>query len=169
MNNEKYCWQQLLLHWLSAVVILWALASGFAVSLLDVDLATFEQVAQLNAIVGTLFIPVFLLRCYFRIVGPAPRDANGEGWRSVVAHFTHLGLYGLTAVVLLSGILMMHRGIDLGLFILEPLLKDHFWLHLWFDVHVFSCALLAALVMLHVAAVIKHELSGRRILQRMWL
>lgn len=168
MNNEKYCWQQSLLHWLSAVVILWALASGFYVSLLEVSLATFERVALVNSVLGTVFIPVFLLRCYFRVVGPSPRHVNDEGWKALAAHFTHLGLYGLTAVVLLSGILMMNRGIDLGVFILEPMLKDHFWLDLWFDVHVFSCAALAALVMLHVAAVIRHELAGRPILRRMW-
>ena len=70
--------------------------------------------------------------------------------------------------VLLSGILMMDRGIDLGGFTLPAMLSDDFWLSLWFDVHVFSCALLAGLVLLHVVAVIKHELLGRRILQRMW-
>ncbi|MFB4392692.1 MULTISPECIES: cytochrome b [unclassified Pseudomonas] len=168
MINEKFNWQQMLLHWLSAVVIIWALVSGFAVSLLDVAPATFEQITQVNSIVGTVFVPVFLLRCYLRAVRPLPKDADAEGWQAVAAHFTHLGLYSLTAVVLLSGILMMERDIDLALFALEPLLKDHFWLDFWFDMHVFSCALLAALVMLHVAAVIKHELSGRAVLRRMW-
>ncbi|MFJ4351556.1 cytochrome b [Pseudomonas sp. NPDC089428] len=168
MNNEKYCWQQLLLHWLSAVIIIWALASGFAVSMLNVSPVTFERVTQVNSVVGTLFIPVFLLRCYFRVALPLPKNVNDEGWRAFVAHFTHLSLYGLTAVVLLSGILMMDRGIDLGVFTLQSMLCDPFWLGLWFDVHVLSCALLAALVVLHMAAVIKHEWWGRRIVRRMW-
>lgn len=168
MNIEKYCWQQVMLHWFSALVIIWALGSGFTVSLLDVEPSTFERVAQVNSVVGTLFIPVFLLRCYFRIAVRLPQDVNGEGLAALVAHFTHLSLYGLTAVVLLSGILMMDRGIDLGGFTLPAMLSDDFWLSLWFDVHVFSCALLAGLVLLHVVAVIKHELLGRRILQRMW-
>lgn len=169
MNKEKYCWQLALLHWLSALVIIWTLVSGFSVSMLNVDPGTFERVALVNSVVGTLFIPVFVLRCYFRVTAPLPKDVNDEGWKALAAHFSHLSLYGLTAVVLLSGILMMERGIYLGVFTLEPMLKDRFWLGLWFDVHVFGCALLAALVMLHVAAVTKHELSGRRILRRMWL
>lgn len=168
MNNEKYCWQQVLLHWLSAVVIIWALVSGFTVSLLDVEPSTFAQVALINTTVGTLFIPVFILRCYLRVVTPPPGEFNGEGWKALAALFTHLSLYGLTAVVLLTGILMMDRDIDLGVFTLVPMLEDHFWLGFWFDVHVFSCALLAALVALHVAAVIKHEVLGLRVLRRMW-
>lgn len=168
MNNEKYCWRQSLLHWISAVIIIWALASGFAVSMLNVSPVNFERVTQVNSVVGTLFIPLFILRCYFRVVLPLPKDVNDAGWQALAAHFTHLSLYGLTAVVLLSGILMMDRGIDLGVFTLQAMLTDQFWRGLWFDVHVVSCALLAALVMLHVAAVVKHEWWGRRIVRRMW-
>lgn len=167
MTKEKYCWQQALLHWLSAIVILWALASGFAVSMLDLDPLIIERLVRFNTTLSVLFIPVFILRCYVRAVAPAPSDINGEGWKALLAHFKHLGMYTLTALVLLSGILMMDRDIDMWLFMLEPMLADHFWRDLWFEVHGSSSVLLAALVLVHLVAVLRHELLGRRILRRM--
>ncbi|WP_338326830.1 cytochrome b/b6 domain-containing protein [Yersinia ruckeri] len=36
-------------------------------------------------------------------------------------------------------------------------------------VHVFSCATLGTLIVLHIAAVVKHELCGKKVLRRMSL
>ena len=61
MQIQKYCWQQILLHWVSAMVIIWALISSFYVAHVNVTPATLEQVAFINVAMTSLFIPLMLL------------------------------------------------------------------------------------------------------------
>jgi len=35
--KDKYTWQQVILHWLSAAIIIWTTLSGFYVALFDVS------------------------------------------------------------------------------------------------------------------------------------
>ena len=35
--KKKYSWQQVILHWISALIIIWATISGFYVGLFDVS------------------------------------------------------------------------------------------------------------------------------------
>lgn len=168
MQPLTYCWQQILLHWVSALVIGWALVSGFYVSVFDVEPATAHLVGFVNVGLTTLFIPVFLLRWLMRHLKARPRALNEHALARQMAHVVHAGLYWLTAVVLLSGVLMMDRAIDVfGWFTIEPWLTDPFWLRAWFTLHITANALLALAVALHVGAVALHELAGRRVLRRM--
>ncbi|WHL29004.1 hypothetical protein QJS63_06505 [Pseudomonas juntendi] len=66
MQARKYAWQQILLHWVSALVIIWVLLSGFYVAHLNVTPTTFHLVAFVNVAMTTLFIPIFLLRWLLR-------------------------------------------------------------------------------------------------------
>ena len=54
------------LHWVSAAVILWALATGFSVSLLNLPLALKSGISFINVSLTFIFIPVFILRCIVR-------------------------------------------------------------------------------------------------------
>ncbi|MFK3817543.1 cytochrome b [Pseudomonas sp. NPDC089407] len=168
MQAHKYCWQQILLHWISALVIIWVLISGFSVAYLNVAPCTYHRVAFINVALTTLFIPVFLLRWLLRLTQPKPRSLHGDSKGQRIAHVVHEGLYWTTLVVLLSGVLMMERAIDVfGWFSIAPLLSDPFWHSVWFKAHIASCLLLAVGVSMHIAAVVLHELSGRRVLRRM--
>ncbi|MFI7835125.1 cytochrome b [Pseudomonas asiatica] len=168
MQAQKYCWQQILLHWISATVIIWVLISGFYVAYLDVSPGTRHFVAFVNVAMTTLFIPVFMLRWLLRLTRPKPRSPHDHLKHQRIAHVAHEGLYWTTAIVLLSGVLMMDRVIDVfGWFSIAPMLSDPFWHSVWFKAHIASCMLLALGVSMHIAAVLLHELSGQRVLRRM--
>lgn len=168
MQSQKYCWQQIILHWISAVVILWVLISGFAVAHLDVGAPTFHLVAFFNVALTTLFIPVFLVRWWLRVIKPVPKSLHDDPRNRRIAHVVHEALYWTIATVLLSGVLMMDRDIEVfGWFAVPPVLSDPFWHRVWFNLHIASCLLLALGVAMHIAAVVLHELCGRRVLRRM--
>lgn len=76
MQARKYAWQQILLHWVSALVIIWVLLSGFYVAHLNVTPTTFHLVAFVNVAMTTLFIPIFLLRWLLRRT-----CSNPAAWR----------------------------------------------------------------------------------------
>jgi cytochrome b561 len=86
-----------------------------------------------------------------------------------VARIVHAVIYVMIFAVLTSGFLMVPNGYSLfGLVeIHTPFQKDQLTDEL-FAVHRTSCALLAGLVLLHVLAVIKHQLIARNgVLRRM--
>lgn len=168
MREHKYCRQQILLHWISALVICWASVTGFYVANFDVGRDTANFVGSLNVSLTTLFIPIFLVRWLVRRLKARPSAVHENPAGQLIAHVVHEGLYWVTAVVLLSGVLMMDRPIDVfGWFALAPLLSDPFWLEAWLKLHIAACAVLALSVLLHVSAVIFHELNGRSVLRRM--
>lgn len=168
MNTESYSWPRVLLHWISAAVILWVLVSGFWVSHMEVERSTFDRVAFINVAVSTLYIPLFVLRWLFRHIHHCPPSLHAD-WRGrLLACAVHVALYWVTALVLVSGVLMMKHEIDVfGWLTIKPLLQQPFWHEVWFDLHLISCVCLAVLLCLHIGAVLLHELAGRRVLRRM--
>jgi cytochrome b561 len=140
------------LHWLSAAVILWALGSGTMVALVDLNTAVTEQIVAFNILLTSLYIPVFLLRVLLRY--------RRGSVHSVPARLVHLGLYGATAVVLFSGVLMLEQ--PLGIAGPSTSIRT-----LATSTHRVSCLVLAVLVCGHIAAVAWHHCRGRNILGRM--
>lgn len=168
MHVEKYRWQQALLHWASAALILWVLVSGFAVAHLEVAPRTFDLISFVNVALSTLYIPVFLLRWLLHLRWSKPQSLHHDRLMRFVAVLVHEGLYWVTGFVLLSGVLMMKRQIDVfGWFSIPPLLSDPGWQGTWFTLHIGACVLLAVLLVMHIGAVLMHELLGRRVLRRM--
>lgn len=168
MVQHTYCWQQILLHWVSAWVIGWTLVSGFYISVFDVEPSTARFVGFVNVGLTTLFIPVFLLRWLVRLLMARPVAVNDNTLARRAAHIVHQGMYWVTAMVLLSGVLMMDREIDVfGWFGIAPLLSDPSWLSAWLTLHVAANVVLALAVVMHVGAVVMHELAGRRVLRQM--
>lgn len=156
------------MHWISALVICWTLVTGFYVASFDVEAATAHFIGFVNVSLTTLFVPIFLTRWLVRLFKARPSAVHEEPFGRLMAHVVHEGLYWITAVVLLSGVLMMDRPIDVfGWFAFAPLLSDPFWLKTWLKLHIVASSLLAVSVLLHVGAVILHEFYGRRVLRRM--
>ncbi|MNJ44116.1 hypothetical protein D3C77_391550 [compost metagenome] len=83
----------------------------------------------------------------------------------LIAHWV---IYLVISIVLITGVLMMDRPITVfDLFFIPQPLNDPYWIGLFFIVHIWSCAVLALLVAVHVAAVFRHEVVGHRVLKRM--
>jgi cytochrome b561 len=166
VNNKPYSAMQIALHWLSAIVIIWALISGSSVALLDVSAATVALVSFINVSLTTLLIPFFLLRLLLALkaAGPLPVTTMER-----LAAWAHRALYGVTLVVLVTGVLMMDRPINVLDWLTIPApLADTVLIGHFNRLHIWSCALLALLVAMHIAAVIKHQWLGRGVLARMW-
>ncbi len=90
---------------------------------------------------------------------------SAQAWAAFAVHKL---IYLTTAVVLASGVLMMKQPTDVfGLFVMPAPLQGGAGIDLFMQVHRLSCILLGLLVFLHVAAVLRHELSGRSVLWRM--
>lgn len=168
MKVIVYSKLQVVLHWVSAVVILWALLSGFYVSMVEVTPLTKCLVGFVNVSLTAMFIPVFVWRIYLAATKPKYRLPVNRTLMERLAHLMHLSIYLMTSLVLLTGILMMDRAINIFDLVLMPApLDDPLWIDRFFTLHVWSCVALLVQVTLHIAAVIKHEICGRRILKKM--
>lgn len=165
MSHNKYTRAQVALHWLSAFIILWSLCTGSYIALFNVSPGMKSIMAALNISMTTLFIPFFLARVFLR-VNHLRKFSAGPG--ELLANFVHNLIYLITGVVLLTGVLMMDRPITVfGVLSLPQLITGPQLLHGFHAAHQESTAMLGGLVLLHLLAVVKHELSGNRILKRM--
>ncbi|HDT4958113.1 TPA: cytochrome b/b6 domain-containing protein [Enterobacter kobei] len=164
----KYSKQQIFLHWLSAAIIIWATASGFYVALFQPPAAVKEWVTFFNVSVTTVFIPFFLWRIVCALTHKKPVETELSTRQAKMAHWGHMMLYANISVVMITGVLMMDRDINVFHLFTLPQPLDHLELIAFFkSIHIFSCVTLALLVTGHILAVIKHSLSGKNILMRM--
>lgn len=169
MTKNYYDPLSRLLHWLMAVVILYATLAGYLMHLvIDSHPRLFQFLSVLNMSMATLITPLFLLRWGWQYLRH-PLPENGADHHNGWVKLAHALLYGLMFTVLLSGFLMLEQGYPL------------FWLYpianpintpeinrFFFDVHRLACLSLATLVMLHVvAALYHHRIKGDRTLYRM--
>lgn len=168
--QTPYSPYQIVLHWLSAIIIIWSTISGFWVSFFEMDPAVKNWVSFFNISLTTLFIPVFAVRIYLAYRQPSDIKAEARTLNDSLALWAHRGLYGLTTVVLLTGVMMMDRPINIfGLVSIPQPLDNPELIDVFFKIHVAACWILALLIGLHIAAVIKHEISGNPVMKRMSL
>lgn len=165
----KYSMLQKVLHGFSALTIIWLLISGFYVGLISENLALKVFVGELNVSVSLLLAPVFLLRLYVsfgRGYGALAGEKSLTPW---LAFFVHTMMYVSVVVVLMSGVLMMDRPIIFfNVVTFSQPFNSMDVTGLFGRIHTPACVLLAALITLHVAAVIKHQLSGQSVIKRMF-
>jgi len=157
------------LHWISALVILWASMSGLYIAFFELDTSIKNRILNFNVSITTVFIPLFCWRIYHRLKHgvPAPHSAMSI-LETKLAHIGHTLLYVLVSLVLVSGVLMMDHDVTVfGVFTIPQLLQQPSHIHFFDTMHLYTCRLLAALVVCHLAALIKHEMMGRHILKRM--
>jgi cytochrome b561 len=169
MMKHKYAWQQILLHWLSAIIIIWASISGFYVALFDTSPQIKNWVVFFNVSLTTVFIPFFILRVWYLFKLGKPQQAQPVTLATHAAEIAHFMLYVNITVVLITGVLMMERDINVfHLFYIPQPISEPSLTQLFNVIHIISCATLSGLVLLHILAVIKHEYCGNRILRKMW-
>jgi cytochrome b561 len=170
MTVSGYCKKRVLLHWISAAVIVWTLISGFYVAGNDVSEKTKHWVAFFNVSLTTVFIPFFFWRfCFFMAHAHCMRVSLLSIEEKLV-WLAHALIYLMVSVVLVTGVLMMDRPIDVfGVIKIAQPLSDPVLVALFVKIHVWACVVLSGLIALHVGAVLVHELCGHRILRRMSL
>jgi cytochrome b561 len=166
--KTKYSPSQVFLHWLSAIVIIWGTISGFFVALFEPALAHKEWVSFVNVSLTTLFIPFFIARLIVMWRHGKPNDHLLNKKEEKLASLGHALLYINISVVLISGVLMMERPINVfnWFSIPQPLTNPGLTQAFNFT-HILSCATLGLLVVGHVLAVLKHQYHGKALLRRM--
>jgi cytochrome b561 len=165
----KYAWQQVILHWISAIIIIWATITGFYVALFDVTPQFKNWVGFFNVSLTAVFIPFFLLRVWYLFQIGKPQKNQPETLATHAAEIAHLLLYINITIVLVTGVLMMERDINVfHLFHIPQPIHNPTLTQLFNVAHIISCTTLMGLVLLHILAVIKHEFCGNRILRNMW-
>lgn len=168
MKSERYTPSQVVLHWISAVIILWVLISGFYVAIFEVSRATKDRVGFVNVSLTTLYIPVFILRIYCSFLYGLSARGPKQSVNEYMALFVHKAIYLTLGVVLVTGVLMMDRPINVfNVLIIKQVLTDAVAIAWFAQVHIQACVVLLVLVCVHVGAAIKHELTGHRVLKNM--
>jgi cytochrome b561 len=168
MTVSGYSRQRVWLHWLSAAVIMWTLVSGFYVASVPVSPWIKQSVAFLNVSLTTVFIPFFVWRLFFFVSHARHLSVKPLSRVDSLVLFAHTLIYLNVSIVLVTGMLMMDRPIDVfGIFEIAQLLSNPELIALFFAIHVWACVALSLLVALHVGAVILHEACGHRVLRRM--
>lgn len=167
MNTPAYSTCQKLLHWVSAVIILWSLLSGFVVAMFTVPASVKAWVGFFNVSLTTLYIPVFVLRVYCSF-GHGLDFSIKRSLQEYMALLVHKAMYLVLAVVLATGVLMMDRPINVfNLFAITPFESDPATIAWYTQVHVLSCVVLLLMLVAHIGAVVLHEKRGKRVMARM--
>lgn len=162
MPNERYTATAIALHWVVAALI----AGAFAIGLIAVELAVSPQKLKLyswHKWIGVSIALLALVRITWRLWHPAPALPSGmRRWEQHVATGTHVLLYMLLLAVPVTGWLMSSAsGFPVVYFGVLPLpdlvAKDKALADTLKLVHYALNKTLLVLVVLHVAAALKHH------------
>ena len=162
----RYTGTAIAMHWLMAVLIFGAFGVGTYMVGLKLS-PTKLQLYSWHKWAGVTIFALLWLRLAWRLAHPAPAlPASVPAWQQRVAHATHVVLYLLMIAVPLSGWLMSSakgfQTVWFGVLPIPDLLnKDEALGDLLKNVHLFLTYSLAALVLAHVSAALKHHLIER--------
>ena len=156
--RQRYDRLSRFLHWSVAIAIIYVLLAGYAMHLVSSE-TVHNFLSVLNMSVATVITVLMTVRFVWRFFRPAV--AHGDHLRSVektAAEFAHEVFYLMIFCVLISGFLMLKHSFALfGLAEFPRLVHEDAVNDFFFIVHRISCIALVAMLVLHIAAVIKHQ------------
>jgi cytochrome b561 len=172
--NLRYTRVAIALHWLMAALIV----SGWTLGLSMVDLpfspTRLKWYSWHKWIGVTVFGLAALRLCWRLLKAPPPLPASVPPWQHTVSKATHVVLYVLMLVTPVIGWLFSSAAgmptVYLGLWRLPDLVvKDEALAGVLQNTHAALAYLLAALIVLHIAAALKHHFIDRdTVLARMF-
>ncbi len=153
------------LHWLSALLVVGLAGLGFWMADLKPS-PTKIEIYNWHKGFGLTVLALTAIRIAWRATHPPPPLLLASRAKRALAHAVHGLLYGLLLAMPLSGWLMNSAaGFPLswfGLFRVPPLIeRNRQAFEFWRDVHATLAIVLVALVLLHVAAALKHHFVDR--------
>lgn len=169
----RYTLVAILLHWLLAL----AIVATFCVGVYMSDLPFSPQRLKLfnwHKWAGVTILALSALRLLWRLTHRPPPDIPMPAWQQRAAHATHNLLYALFfAVPLVGWAYSSSAGFPIVLYGVLPLPSfvpvDKAMAEVYKDWHAYLAFGLAALVLMHVAAALKHQFVDRDgLLARMW-
>jgi cytochrome b561 len=161
IRTDRYSWGAIVLHWAIAALVLVNLVIGlFHESLLD----GIGWVMPVHRSVGIAVLALTLVRLGWRLGHrPPPLPFDMPGWERAAAKATHWGFYILLLVLPISGWMLSSnparpRAMSwFGLFPIPPLPISTAAAKLGHNVHGLLGYAMLALVVLHVAAALRHH------------
>jgi cytochrome b561 len=169
----RYHWLIVLLHWLLAFYIIATLVGGFLIiaPMANADPEK-KRVLLFHMSFGVAIAGAMLLRLVVRLLTAKPAEAStGYAALDRLVPYAHYAFYVLIVLQAATGLTTaLLAGLNRSVFqgTAEPLPAD-FSAYPSFTAHATIALLLAALVVVHVAAVLYHQLLRRdRLLRRMW-
>jgi cytochrome b561 len=172
-SPTRYSAVAIAFHWLLAV----AIVASFSVGLYMHELPISPQRLKLynwHKWAGICILALSALRLLWRLTHRPPADVPMPTWQQRAAHGTHVLLYLLFFAVPLAGwAYSSATGFPIVVFGLIPLPDflpvDKALAEALKPLHAYLAFALAALVVMHVAAAVKHQLIDRDgLIARMW-
>ena len=180
---HRYNSVAIILHWVMAIGFLMMLGSGFVLEFAELDQSLTFKMYQWHKSGGVLLLLAFGLRITWRIIShlrnqiPSLPQSFPKIER-IAAHLGHLGLYGLMIAMPLTGWIMVSSSpyglptIVFGWFEwphIPTIQGDETFNKLSKNAHAILAYAFVAMILLHIAAVIKHAIKdNENLLKRIW-
>lgn len=161
-------------HWTMAVLIVGMLALGIYMHELPPTAPETFQLYQLHKSIGFVVLALALFRLIWRLMNPTPKLPDGmHKLERLAAHLGHVGLYALLFAIPITGWFMVSAspwGIPTVVFNVLPV--PHLSIpellgtkeqaeSLFKAFHKYAAFLLIALIVVHIAAALKHHFIAR--------
>jgi cytochrome b561 len=171
-TTHRYTTTAIGLHWLLALAIFGTFAVGIYMHELPMS-PTKLKLYNWHKWAGVTILALSFIRLAWRLTHTPPADAPMPAWQRKAAHAAHLALYGLFFAVPLSGWAYSSAAgfpvVWLGVLPLPDFVPvDRDLAELLKGVHKVLTLSMAAIVLVHVAAALKHHFIDKDgLLQRM--
>lgn len=173
MSTQRHPAPLRLVHWITAALVLSALAVGLAmVDRLD---ATRHIALQMHKLTGLLVLVLTALRIVIRLTTRAPAPlGHVPAWQRHAASASHVALYALLLAVPACGLAMQWAAgnpvmLPGGAVLPNPITPDLATYGVLREAHGLLARALLAVVLLHIGAALHHTLVRRDgLLRRMW-
>jgi len=178
---EKYNQVQIVLHWLIAAIVIFMIALGLYMADLpkQSELPIGEESVRafyflLHKSLGITAAMLILLRIIWRFTHKAPALPNTiEKWQQRAAAAVHGLLYAVMIAMPVTGYLQsMFSKYDTefwGIVLPRMVAPDSDMREIFTEAHEVISSVFIALILLHIAAAIKHRIAGTGISERMSL
>ncbi|OBQ67466.1 cytochrome b [Mesorhizobium erdmanii] len=175
-STTRYGWATIILHWLIGIIFIGQFALGFIMVRTESQRTAFELI-QLHKSLGFLLLGLIILRVAWRLGNSAPPlPASVGALERRTAPLAHLALYAFQIALPLSGWALVSVStleiptMPFDLFVMPnlPLVESDAAESFWAAAHWYLAYAGITLVVLHVAAALRHHFRLRdNVLTRM--
>jgi cytochrome b561 len=163
--SERYTGTAIALHWLLALALVGVFVLGVVMADMPISPTRLKYFSW-HKWAGVSILALSVVRLLWRLTHRPPADLPAPAWQQAAAHATHLALYVLFfAVPLVGWAYSSAAGFPVVLFGVWPLpdwvAPDRALAELIKPWHQRLAFFMALLVVLHIAAALKHQLMDR--------
>ncbi|WBU31753.1 cytochrome b/b6 domain-containing protein [Rhodopseudomonas palustris] len=169
-SSDQYGSVAVTIHWLTAVLIVIALLTGFRAAAAE-DVAAEAALLRVHLPAAALVLVLTVVRVVWWLgIDDKPEPIDGAPRsQQLVAGAVHLLFYVVVFGMIASGIgMMLASGAAPAIFSRDVPALPEFWHYRPRIPHGLGARLLVLLLIAHLAAAMYHHLRGDRVFRRMW-